>query len=71
MTWININDKLPNPGETVLVFTNDESDYEYIAPIRLGIIDDRNCWYNECLGEIEEHNITHWMPLPEPPNGMD
>ena len=56
MEWISVDKKLPNPGELVLCYCN-----------KGGIIlarysDVYNRW--RVAGTI---NITHWMPLPTPP----
>lgn len=69
MEWISIDDKKPADDELVLFSTDhgvtvgsiDRDEYGYTY--RLG-----NCcmsWdFNYNLGDIE---VTHWMPLPEPP----
>lgn len=70
MDWISIEDKLPPKGKngfpTVIVYTED-------SEVAVGFLD--YCgdeWYvlhgdEDCLKS--GNNVTHWMPLPEPPEG--
>ena len=60
--WISVKDRLPQPGERVLVC---------IGAVFEAFIDDAGKWQryysaplNEVLGEP-----TYWMPLPQPPKG--
>lgn len=61
MNWISVKDRLPEPTYCVLVVTDDG----YIEVDALG---NDGEWMGYC-------DITHWMPLPEPPkeevNGVD
>ncbi len=57
--WIPVTERLPEHTNTVIVcdehgvwFANRENKLEG--------------WYDTCGGGVME-NITHWMPLPEPP----
>lgn len=53
--WISVEERLPEPG--VDVFAAYRNRY-----ITMGTAGDD--WLEE---DIEDGNITHWMPLPEPP----
>lgn len=61
MEWINFNEVKPLDGERVLSITSDgvmevmyfNKDWQHCL-----------CQYNE---NVKVFNITHWMPLPEPP----
>ena len=59
--WISVDDRLPEDGETVLTI-NSESKMEvcFYRTERKGI-------FQQCGGLVLIFNITHWMPLPEPP----
>lgn len=57
--WISVEERLPEPTVDVLVHYED------------GEID-IDAWYRmfgRFIMENENHRITHWMPLPEPPKG--
>lgn len=59
MKWISVKDKLPEKQTRVLLFDNGGFG---ILTGRIGSAG----WYLE--GGLDEFaNITHWMPLPEPP----
>lgn len=53
--WIRVEDRLPEPGVDVLAAYRDRH-------INMGTAGDD--WLEE---DIEDGYITHWMPLPEPP----
>lgn len=59
--WVSVNDKLPQNNEWCLLFHDN-------GQIMIG-------WYNSIHktfieGCVESPNeVTHWMPLPEPPKG--
>lgn len=63
MKWISVKDRLPEEGDTVLVF-NTSGGEDCLVTIAIK-------WPNEewFLTEIEttSEEVTHWMPLPEPP----
>lgn len=64
--WISINDRLPDAkyGESDSVLTISESGIQEVLYF------DGSCWCHP-TGEVRESvfHITHWMPLPEPPEG--
>jgi len=55
--WISIDDQLPKVAEDVIVFSEDK--YQ----IDIGFLMNKK-WYSD-RGEL--HTVTHWMPLPNPP----
>lgn len=68
MTWISVNDRLPEKNKSVLVITKKRS-------IFIAACDDQNAyklssvWFlrnDEYVGYTID-NVTHWMPLPEAP----
>lgn len=66
MQWISVNDQLPEEGKNVLVFSgmidvNNIPIYE-IATYR--IFNNGSCFVT---GPYSLSDITHWMPLPQPP----
>ena len=62
--WISVDDRLPESGkEGVLI------------ALRWGEVDIGWCedgrWRSEFVNEYEEGEVTHWMPLPNPPKGVN
>ena len=60
--WIPIKDRLPkNEKEDVLI------------ALRWGMVDigwyEEGKWSSEFVNEYEDGEVTHWMPLPQPPKG--
>ena len=60
--WISVKDRLPESGkEGVLI------------GLRWGEVDIGWCedgrWDSEFVNEYEDGEVTHWMPLPQPPKG--
>lgn len=58
--WISVTERLPESGkESVLI------------ALRWGEVDIGWCedgrWRSEFVNEYEEGEVTHWMPLPNPP----
>ena len=58
--WIPVEDRLPEPGETVLVWHHGEVQMAWLNHFTNGVAYFvRDTHYN--------FEPTHWMPLPEPP----
>jgi len=60
--WISVKDRLPEHGVHVLTFSSEEN---YYAVSYLIYLSNERIWANGCL--LGNDNITHWMPLPKPP----
>ena len=59
-SWISVKDELPKPIERVLAFDNGG------LGVLSAIWSSNGNWYLE--GDLDVNaNVTHWMPLPEPP----
>lgn len=83
MKWIDVKDKLPEIYDYVLVFCDSKGTCEP-KPIALARLEDKINWaflceYEDGIGmgvymDLEwqslKEDITHWMPLPKPPNGL-
>lgn len=68
--WISVKDRLPEDGVRVLVSANSKSDDPVVAVTHYT----HSLYGFNIKGWVEpwqyfffEHEITHWMPLPEPP----
>lgn len=62
MGWISVKLMLPKNYDGICVVTDGER--VYFA--RFYRFPRRNCWVNSSSGCMVR-NVTHWMPLPEPP----
>ena len=61
--WIPVTERLPEPFVSVLV----QMPYESPLPtVREGFISADGSWYGG-LYQREPDEVTHWMPMPEPP----
>ena len=66
--WISVKDRLPDVGSIVLVSDN-ETDchiWQYTNYSERGVAIP---WTDEFGIPCKMEEITHWMPLPEPPKG--
>lgn len=62
--WISVEDEMPEQGQKVLVFRPHAHEKPYKDP------NYKICTYageDIFINSHFEHEITHWMPLPEPP----
>lgn len=65
--WISVNDRLPENISHVLIFSNVSVKTGYAYYINndwLYLTNQENFW----ISKQPHIEITHWMPLPEPPN---
>jgi len=72
--WISVKDRLPEDGQQVIIFIFVEngavsergtsSDYK---DMKIAHHQPSNRWYSYDNGMVSSHAVTHWMPLPEPP----
>ena len=66
--WISVNDRLPDSNEDVLVCVIDSGEPCVMYGVRLN--DGEWEWEGDAIGgwwEPLDLQVTHWMPLPEPP----
>lgn len=59
MKWISVEDRLPEPN--VRVFTWPPAPFGYERHLK----DDGETWF------FDVFPVTHWMPLPDPPEEQD
>ena len=63
--WINTIEKMPDGGRDVLVFnTNGTIFVAYHMP---NLTLDLDEWFISLIGAPATYEVTHWVPLPEPP----
>ena len=81
--WISVEDRLPEKKGTFLVYVKANNKWSgwsgyikttWFTPCYEGAEDRLQCkkiWYDydSEFGDYEVRNVTHWMPLPQPPKG--
>ena len=74
--WVSVEEKLPETGDRYIVLIKQkypwEKEWEFNVDVACYTFDDGyidNCWdtFVDWL-EGQETHVTHWMPLPAPPN---
>ena len=72
--WISVKDRLPETGESVLVYIainkNLKGFGECEPEIRIGWLDDDGKWALQ-FSNMNYSEVLCWMPLPEPPKDGD
>ena len=74
--WISVDDRLPDNKEHdwVLAQVVEDNGYMHIPKV-MEYRQQRNDWFEETYGWLSEHNglfsVTHWMPMPQPPEGEE
>ena len=61
--WISVEDRLPEAFVSVLVYMPEERP---LPTVHEGYVTNNGKWYAHFF-EREPFEVTHWMPLPEPP----
>lgn len=61
MKWIPVTERLPEPFEIVIIFDRKHNH----------VIDGYMTRHKEWIGVRMNHEVTHWMPLPEPPKEVE
>ena len=55
--WISVDDRLPKPFESVIVFRDGKISIDY---------NEENGWF---AYDFNGKRVTHWMPIQQPPKG--
>ena len=63
--WISVGERLPEPYVPVLIHMPGEKPFQ---PVREGFITGTGVWHS-ALFDRRPDEVTHWMPLPDPPKG--
>ena len=65
--WIDVRDRLPEAGEFVLVIVNGKNkNITFKNALELAEHTEEG-WHLEAFPEFPDPQISHWMPLPDPP----
>lgn len=62
--WIPVKDRLPDKNiKAVLIALHcEETDIGWYDK-------DNKCWQSEFVNSYDDGEVTHWMPIPQPPKG--
>lgn len=67
-TWIPCSERLPESDQEVLVIVSGKAgNITLVDSVEIGNFDRDEGWILEMWPEWEDLNVTHWMPMPEPP----
>ncbi len=68
--WIPVSERLPEKCKEYLCLCNIDghTDFPFYMVLRYYLVDKKPHFQHECAHGL---NVTHWMPLPEPPKGDD
>jgi hypothetical protein len=69
MEWISVNDRLPEEDEDVLVMTAEGKFAS--GGMHVASLDEDGVWYPSHGDGWEFPDVTHWMPLPKPPESSE
>jgi hypothetical protein len=69
--WISVEERLPEHDKLVLVCDANEGVHGYVGiwSFEIDKDDGSDCWYDSGGWWHPLEEVTHWMPLPEPPKG--
>ena len=66
--WVSVEERLPEKIQFVLLCEYTDNGFAgKIQTFHLGWYDNINKWFSESCGWMDNKNITHWQPLPQPP----
>lgn len=65
--WIKCSDQMPDVGKLVLVFVPHDFKYQQATLMFDG--GDEGLWTDGAI-DYYQHSITHWQPLPSPPEDV-
>ena len=65
MTWISVKDRLPPEGIVVLTYRPNSMDFRMETDY-IGLFENGDFTWANTLNSCK-HLVTHWMPLPSPP----
>lgn len=66
--WISVKDRLPEEyGNYIAVVDGKATECTYSGPLIKGIITGWSTCESDGMKWLRDEQVTHWMPLPEPP----
>lgn len=69
--WIPVEERLPEGDDCVAVCVSGkpQTNITLQNAVELATFSGKEGWILECWPEWESADVTHWMPLPQPPKG--
>ena len=64
MEWISVKERLPERDGMYIVHTRNLTAWK---PLKHNVFIAEYCFNDFVFRGWEDNNVTHWMPLPEPP----
>jgi len=68
MEWIDVRDELPKRGREVLISLRGCDSGRQIVRTAEMVCEDDHDWESDGFEIANCWDLTHWMPLPPPPN---
>jgi hypothetical protein len=66
--WISVKDRLPGQGCKVLTFGIVAEQWGYY--LEKNLVCENYITIAGWQSPVDDYEVTHWMPLPEPPKGV-
>lgn len=63
--WINIDEKLPDDDQYIIGYCQNYP-VNFVSMVRFEKQKNSHYFWNDALDQ--KANVTHWMPLPDPPS---
>ena len=67
--WVSVSERMPDEDQVVIVIANGKprENITLDGAFELAEWSERDGWFLECWPEWETPVVTHWMPIPVPP----
>ena len=67
--WVSVNERMPDKDQVVIVIANGKprENITLDGAFELAEWSERDGWFLECWPDWENPVVTHWMPIPVPP----
>lgn len=68
-TWVSVNERMPDEDQAVIVIANGKprENITLDGAFELAEWSEHDGWFLECWPDWENPVVTHWMPIPVPP----